>query len=68
MRARAALEHIHAESATSSVEADLEAIRALIRGFPGGLETLNEVVKQRLRRCFAGSSPRANQGRESTSH
>ena len=48
----AALDQIHAESATASVETDLDAIRAVIRGFPGGFDTLNEVVKQRLRQWF----------------
>ena len=47
-----ALQQIHAESATASVKADLEAIRDLIRGYPGGFETLNETVKQRLQQWF----------------
>ena len=47
-----ALKHIHAESATATSTADLEAIRALIRGYPGGFDTLNEVIKQRLQAWF----------------
>ena len=51
-RRRRSRAHIQAESATATDESDLEGIRALIRGFPGGFDTLNAVVKQRLRRWF----------------
>ena len=47
-----ALEHIHAESATASVQADLDAIRALIRGYAGGFNTLNETVRAHLAHWF----------------
>ena len=47
-----ALEHIHAESATASVAVDLESIRNLIQGYPGGFDTLNTTVKQRLDQWF----------------
>ena len=47
-----ALEQIRAEDAGASEPADLEAIRELIRGYPGGFETLNETVKQRLGQWF----------------
>ena len=47
-----ALEHIHAENATASVQADLDAIRALIQEFAGGFDTLNETVRAHLAHWF----------------
>jgi len=47
-----ALNSIRAENAGAREQADLDAIRALIKGFPGGFDTLNGVVKQRLRQWF----------------
>ena len=50
----AVLEEIHAEEATSTEPADVDAIRALIRSLPGGFPTLNEMVRGHLRRWFEG--------------
>ena len=41
-----ALAHIHAESASATVAANLDAIRALIRQTSGGFDTINNTVKQ----------------------
>ena len=48
----AALAQVKSENAEASVEADLEAIRTLIRKYSGGFGTLNDTVKQYLRRWF----------------
>ena len=47
-----ALSGIKSENATASVQVDLEAIRALIQKYSGGFGTLNDTVKQYLRRWF----------------
>ena len=47
-----ALDHIHAESAEAFSTDDLASITAKIKSTPGGFDTLNEVVKQRLRQWF----------------
>ena len=47
-----ALEHVKAENAEASEQADLDAIRALIQNYSGGFGTLNDTVKQYLRRWF----------------
>jgi len=47
-----ALSGIKSENATASVQVDLEAIRALIRKYSGGVGTLNDTGKQYLPRWF----------------
>ena len=47
-----ALAHVQSENAEASVQADLDAIRALIRGHSGGFGTLNSTVRRYLRRWF----------------
>lgn len=47
-----ALAHVHSENAEASVQADLDAIRVLIQKYSGGFDTLNDTVKQYLRRWF----------------
>ena len=47
-----ALAHVKSEDAEASVQADLEAIHELIKGYSGGFGTLNGTVKQYLRRWF----------------
>jgi len=47
-----ALAHVQSENAEASEQADLDAIRALIRNYPGGFDTLNDTVKTYLRRWF----------------
>ena len=48
----AALEHIRAESAEAFSADDLANITAKVKSTPGGFDTLNEVVKGRLRQWF----------------
>ena len=47
-----ALAHVQSENAEASVQADLDAIRVLIQKYSGGFGTLNDTVKQYLRRWF----------------
>ena len=47
-----ALAHVKSENAEASVQADLVAIRTLIQKYSGGFGTLNDTVKQYLRRWF----------------
>ena len=47
-----ALENVKSEEAEASVQADLEAIRALIGNTSGSFGTINATVKQYLRRWF----------------
>ena len=47
-----ALSGIKSENAEASVPADLDAIRVLIQKYSGGFGTLNDTVKQYLRRWF----------------
>ena len=47
-----ALEHVKSENAEASVQADLDAIRILIQKYRGGFGTLNDTVKQYLRKWF----------------
>jgi len=47
-----ALEQVHAESAEAFSAVDLARIHAKVKSTPGGFDTLNEVVKQRLRQWF----------------
>jgi hypothetical protein len=47
-----ALAHVRSEDAEASVQADLDAIRVLIQKYSGGFGTLNDTVKQYLRRWF----------------
>ena len=47
-----ALENVKSEEASATVAADLEAIQALIRKTSGGNATINDAVKQYLRRWF----------------
>ena len=47
-----ALGKINGELATTSYKQDTESIHAVIRGMPGGFDTLNSVVKQRLGQWF----------------
>ena len=47
-----ALEHVKSEDAEASVQADLDAIRVLIEQHSGGFGTLNDTVRQYLRRWF----------------
>ena len=47
-----ALENVKSEEAEASVQADLEAIHALIEKTSGGYSTINATVKQYLRRWF----------------
>ena len=47
-----ALAHVRSEDADASVPADLDAIRALIQQYSGGFGTLDDTVKQYLRRWF----------------
>lgn len=61
-----ALAHVKSEDAEASVPADLDAIRALIEKYSGGFGTLNDTVKQFLRRWFVsqgGVKVAARQGR-----
>ena len=48
----APLELIDAASASASNPADLESIRRLVRGYAGGFDTLNETVRNHLKRWF----------------
>ena len=48
----AALANIHSENATSSVPADLSAIRALVTSTPGGFAKLDSTVKGHLHDWF----------------
>ena len=43
---------VKSEDAEASVQADLDAIRALIQKYSGGFGTLNDTVRQYLRRWF----------------
>jgi len=47
-----ALAHVQSENAEASVQADLDAIRALIQQYSGGFGTLDDTVRQYLRRWF----------------
>jgi len=47
-----ALAHVRSEDAEASVPADLGAIRALIQQYSGGFGTLDDTVRQYLRRWF----------------
>ena len=47
-----ALAHVRSEDAEASVPADLDAIRALIQQYSGGFGTLDDTVRQYLRRWF----------------
>ena len=47
-----ALENIHAESAEAFSAVDLANIHDKVTSTPDGFDTLNEVVKQRLRQWF----------------
>ena len=47
-----ALAHVHSANAEASVQADLDAIRVLIQNYSGGFGTLNDTVKQYLRKWF----------------
>ena len=47
-----ALAHVLSENAEASVQADLAAIRTLIQKYSGGFGTLNDTVKQYLRKWF----------------
>ena len=47
-----ALAHVQSENAEASVQANLDAIRVLIQKYSGGFGTLNDTVKQYLRRWF----------------
>ena len=47
-----ALKNVNAENAEASVQADLDAIRILIQQYSGGFGTLNDTVKQYLRKWF----------------
>ena len=47
-----ALEYIRAESAEAFSAVDLANIHAKVTSTPGGFDTLNEIVKERLRRWF----------------
>jgi hypothetical protein len=48
----AALSGIASETATASVEADLEAIHGIVRSTPGGFAMLNSTVKNHLAKWF----------------
>jgi hypothetical protein len=48
----AALASIRSENATATVEADLKAIRELIKSKPGGFETLDTTVRNHLHEWF----------------
>ena len=64
-----ALAHVKSENAEASVQADLDAIRALIKNYSGGFGTLNDTVKTYLRRWFVsqgGVQVAARPGRAAT--
>jgi hypothetical protein len=48
----AALANIQSENATATVEADLNAIRELVKSTPGGFQTLNTTVRNHLHEWF----------------
>ena len=47
-----ALAHVQSENAEASVQADLDAIRALIQQYSGGFGTIDDTVRQYLRKWF----------------
>ena len=47
-----ALAHVLSENAEASVQADLAAIRTLIQKYSGGFDTLDDTVRQYLRKWF----------------